>query len=403
MPTRNVLMACCLAFAWAAAIAAQDTVPATAPSPTGERDPAGFARRPASGRYVDPESRFSLQGYVTGTYADFQQDWLRNGFDAPGQLLVPRTEHGSFQYDWALFIGSKLNENLRFVVETHFVTKPDGSFQPEIVTTEAQVTWLPFENKHAFRLSLGQYWAPFAGVNDDWFSAVNLFAVVPFAARAFPLHFNERGVAVEGEFDLRGGRGLNYVASLGNGVSGMSIEDQHGFDLNDNKTVMGRVGFFPAGPSLELGLSGAIGDFRDALDPTLPAADARRYAASFGAVAADVRFSRAALEVRSYAIRSTEDLEGAADLGRWGLMAEASLRVSRSLPVLRECWLKARYDRSRLDNLGGPALEDEVFSFGLNVKPARRSMLKVEGFLHAEKDGRQLRDNGFVVQMSASF
>jgi hypothetical protein len=37
------------------------------------------------------------------------------------------------------------------------------------------------------------------------------------------------------------------------------------------------------------------------------------------------------------------------------------------------------------------------------LQPARRSVLKIGGFFHAEKDGRQLRDNGLVVQMSASF
>jgi len=252
-------------------------------------------------------------------------------------------------------------------------------------------------------LSLGQYWAPFAGVNDDWFSAVNQFATVPFAARPFPIHFNERGVAAEGEFDLGGGRGLNYVVSLGNGVSGMSLDDQHAFDLNDNETVMGRVGFFPAGPSLEIGLSGMSGDFRDGPRPDVAETDPRRYPESFTAVAGDARFSRPSVEVRTYAIRSTEDLDGAPDVDRWGVMAEGSVRVARALPVLREAWIKARWDLSRLESLAGPAEKDDAFSVGLNLKPARRGVLKIEGFFHAEKDGRQLRDNGLVVQMSASF
>lgn len=145
------------------------------------------------------------------------------------------------------------------------------------------------------------------------------------------------------------------------------------------------------------------GDFRDAPRTDLPETDPRRYPASFMAMAADARFSRSNLEVRTYAMRSTEDLSGATDLDRWGVMAEGSLRIARALPVLREAWIKGRWDRSRLEALAGPAEKDEVFSVGLNLKPARRSVLKVEGFFHGEKEGRQLRDNGLVVQMSASF
>lgn len=255
MSFRARLVAGIVIVACAARLGAQEAADVTG-SPVPESNASQFTRRPASGRYVDPESRFSLQGYVTGTFADFQEDFLENDFPAPGQLLVPRTDTNSFHYDWAMFLASRLSEDLRFVVETHFVPKADGSFQPDIVTTEALVTWLPFQNKSAFRISLGQYWAPFAGVNDDWLSAVNVFATVPFAARVFPLHFNERGVAADGEFDLGGGRGLNYVVSLGNGVSGMSIDEQHAFDQNGNKTLMGRLGFFPAGPSFEVGSPG---------------------------------------------------------------------------------------------------------------------------------------------------
>lgn len=391
-----------LLFSCGARTEAQEAA-ATPDSTAIERDPDLFKRRHASGQYVDPDSRFSLQGYVTGTFADFQEDFLKNDFGAPGQLLVPQTDKSSFQYDWAMFLGSKLSDNVRFVVETHFTPKGDGDFHPDIVTTEARVTWLPLRDKHAFRLSLGQYWAPFAGVNEDWFSAVNLFATVPFAARAFPLHYNERGVEAEGEFDLGGKRGFNYVVSLGNGVSGMTVADQKGIDANNNKTVMGRIGFFPAGPSFELGLSGVKGDFREALASEFAASDPRRYPASFSAGAADARFRRPSLELRAYAIRSTEELDGAPNLDRWGTMAEGTVRVARGVAAVREVWLKARWDLSRVETLAGPAQKDQVFSVGINFKPARRTVLKIEGFFHEEKDQRSLRDNGVVAQFSASF
>ncbi|MGE0454744.1 MAG: hypothetical protein AB7O37_10445 [Vicinamibacteria bacterium] len=395
-----------LALVLAAPASAQEPPGDAAPgeeAPATPKDPERFERRPASSRYVDPDSRFSLQGYVTGTFADFQRDFLRSDFGAPGQLLVPRTSVSSFQYDWAMFLGSRLTDDLRFVVETHFVTRDDGDFHPDIVTTEAKVTWSPFADDHAFRLSLGEYWAPFAGVNDDWFSAVNLFSTVPFAARAFPLHYNERGVELEGEFDLGGARGLNYALSLGNGVAGMTLAEQHGLAQNDRKTLMGRLGFFPLGPSLELGVSAASGRFRGELDESLPADDALRYPATFRALGGDLRLRRPNLEARAYGIRSTEELDGAADLDRWGVMAEAGVRVARELPVLREIWLKARYDRARTEGLDSPSQEDQVVSLGINVRPARRTVLKLEGFFHSEKDGRRLRDDGVVVQLSASF
>lgn len=385
-----------------APLEAQEPAAGADPTTTA-RDADRFKRRHASGQYLDPESRFSLQGYVTGTYADFQDDFLRNGFGAPGQVLVPRTDKSSFQYDWAMFLGSRLSEDVRFVVETHFVTKDDGDFRPDIVVTEAHVTWMPLRDKHALRLSLGQYWAPFASVNEDWFSAVNVFTTVPFAARAFPLHYNERGVALEGEFDLGGNRGLNYVASLGNGVTGMTLDDQRGVDANDDKTLMGRIGFLPGGPSFEVGLSAMKGDFRDAVDQRFPQADPRRYPASFSALAADARYRRPSLELRAYGIRSTEDLAGASDLDRWGVMAEGAVRLARGVEALREIWLKARWDLSRVETLAVFPEKDQVLSVGLNFKPARRTVLKIEGFFHDEKDGRKLKDNGFIAQFSASF
>jgi hypothetical protein len=383
-----------------ATAASQDAAPQAPPA---ARDPERFRRKPASGRYLDPESRFSLQGYVTGTFADFQEDFPGEDLPPPGQLLVPRTDRSSFQYDWALFLGSRLSDEVSFVVETHFVTRGDGNFRPDIVTTEARVTWMPFEARNALRLSLGQYWAPFGSVNDDWFSAVNLFGTFPLASRAFPLHYNERGVMAEGEFDLGGSRGLNYVLSFGNGVSGMSIEEQHGNDLDGNKSLVGRLGFFPAGPSFEIGLSGMTGDFRDAPNPTLPATDPLAFPAAFRAVGADARYSRPSLELRGYGIWSTEELDGAADLGRWGFMAEGAFRVARRVRVLREVWLKGRFDRSQLDTLRGPKTTDNVWSLGLNVRPAPRATLKVEGFFHDERHRPARRDNGLVVQMSASF
>lgn len=387
-----------------AAAAAQEATPTPSPSPDSPtRDAGRFKRRPASGRYLDREARFSLQGYVTGSFSDFQEDFPRNGYPPPGQLLVSRTDKSSFQYDWALFLGSRLSQNILFVVETHFVTQDNGAPVPAIVTTEAQVTWMPFENRNAFRVSMGQYWAPFAATQDDWLSAVNLFGTLPYASMAVPIHYNERGLMAEGEFDLGGNRGFNYALSVGNGVSGMSMMDQHGQDFDDDKTLMGRVGFWPAGPRFEIGLSGLSGQLRPEGQPDAPITDVHRYGASLRAVGVDVRYSRPSLELRAYAIRSTEDLDGADDLDRVGLLAEAAVRIARDVPVLREVWLKGRWDRGEGETLEGPEVKDEVVSAGLNIRPAARANLKLEGFFHKERDGRNLKDNGIVAQLSASF
>lgn len=384
------------------AAAAQEPAPTPSPTPS-DKDAGRFKRRPASGRYLDREARFSLQGYVTGSFSDFQEDFPRNGYPPPGQLLVSRTDKSSFQYDWALFLGSRLSQNILFVIETHFVTQDNGSPLPAIVTTEAQVTWMPFENRNAFRLSMGQYWAPFGATQDDWLSAVNLFGTMPYASMAVPIHYNERGIMAEGEFDLGGNRGFNYALSVGNGLSGMSMMDQHGQDVDDDKTLMGRLGFWPVGPRFEIGLSGMSGQFREQGQADAPVTDAHRYGASFQAIGVDARYSRPSLELRAYAIRSTEDLDGAADLDRWGVLAEGALRVARNVPVLREVWLKGRWDRGQGNTLEGPDVEDEVFTAGLNVRPAPRANLKLEGFFHKEHDGRNLRDNGIIAQLSASF
>jgi hypothetical protein len=386
----------CCAVALLAAVPATAQIEPELPAvpEAADRDASRFRRRHASDRYADHESRFSLQGYVTGTFADFGADHPDPGFPEPGQLLVPRTPNSSFQYDWALFLGSRLSERFEFVVETHFVTAGDGSFDPDITTTEAHVTWLATADGHALRLSMGQFWAPFAGVNDDWFSAVNLFATVPFAARAFPLHYNERGVKAEGEFDLGGDRGFNYAVSLGNGVSGFSLADQRGVDENGDKTVQARVGVFPLGPRLEVGFSGATGRLREGED-----------GARFGALAADFRYGAPRFEARGYATWSSEDPDSSAlpDLARKGAMVEAAVRLGRLVPGLREVWAKGRYDRSQLERREGPELDDETFAVGFDVRPERRVRLKLEAFFHRERDGRRLSDDGVAAQLTASF
>lgn len=48
--------------------------PSPSPSPP-ERDATRFRRRPASGRYVDPESRFSLQGDVRTLMLTAALEW----------------------------------------------------------------------------------------------------------------------------------------------------------------------------------------------------------------------------------------------------------------------------------------------------------------------------------------
>jgi hypothetical protein len=360
-----------------------------------------FHRDPPSLRYTVLDSKIFLHGFVTSVFSDFGADFPRDEVP-PGQLLVSPTDKSSFQYDWALFVGTNVSDSVRVLVETHFVSSPGGSFKPDIVTTEANVTFSPFESD-ALRLSMGQYWAPFGLVTDDWYSAENLFALVPEAAKAFPSHYTERGLKVEGQKAFDQGWGLNYAFSVGNGVGGVAISDQHSFDQDDNKAVIGRLGLFPGTSNLEIGFSVLSGTFRGEGDPGAAIDDPGRYAADFDAYGLDAVYKTARFELRGYWISSTEDLLGAQEIDREGLMLEGSWVAYEGFGLVTSLEPKIRFDWVERDRLFGTPLEDEVIAVGLDIWLRGLAVLRVDYFLHDEGDQRDLDRNGIAIRLTGVF
>lgn len=361
-----------------------------------------FERRPASRRYIALGSSAYIHGYVTGVFSDFGKDFPNPDNPGPGQLLVPATSNSSFAYDWALFVGTQVSEQVRVVTETHFVSAPSGDFKPVIAATEANITWMPF-GSDPLRVSMGLFWTPFGIVMDDWFSTENLFALIPEATKALPQHYNERGIKLEGQFAYENDWGLNYAISLGNGVSGMSIEDQKSFDFDNNKAVVGRLGLFPGVPGLELGLSVMDGTLRDKEDLDRPLNEAQRFPANFSAWGFDATYRNLDWELRGYWISSKEELVGVTDLEREGWMVEASVVAWEGEGVVTSIEPKIRLDHSRQDVLLGSDRETEVLALGADFWLIGGAVLRVDYFFHDETGFENLDRNGIAVRLSAIF
>ncbi|MDH3224582.1 MAG: hypothetical protein OEO23_12770 [Gemmatimonadota bacterium] len=382
----------------------------------------GYAWQTAGGRYLDPASFFSLHGYVNGVYAGPSRDWagVGNGqLPAPGQLLIPNTNHASFQYDAALFIGSEPNSRTSVMIEAHFVTDPSarGAAGPGGLTvafTEATASY-SLVPEH-LRLSAGLYWAPFSTLNLDWLSAQNLFSLVPDASAAFPSHYNERGIRADGAFRIGSRSGLNYVVSLGNGVSGFGIGDQIGFDTNSNQTVIGRIGLFPGlERRVEVGISGAHGVLRTDGDAARTPSEPDFYPSTMEAVGVDATVQLGGFALRSHGTVSYERLEDFQtlvpdDLRRVGFMAEASYAFTglempagftRLVPRIRFDW----YSADELDGTGagGPRVGSRTTSLGLTL--ASGSVFSAGGEYHFREElGRAVLENDrLVLKLTAQF
>jgi len=395
-----------LVAALAAPVAA-DSEEVTPSIQEGEEEPAStsaeeFERRPASRRFVALGSNAFLHGYVTGVFSDFGKDFPNPDNTPPGQLLVSPTSNSSFAYDWALFVGTDVSEQVRLITEVHYVSDPSGDFKPVIAATEANITWMPF-GPNSLRVSMGLFWTPFGIVMDDWFSAENLFALIPEATKAFPQHYNERGIKVEGQYALEGDWGLNYALSLGNGVRGMAIGDQKSFDFDNNKAVVGRIGVFPGVPGLELGFSAMDGTLRDREDPERPLDQAQRYAANFSAWGLDVSYQAWRWDLRGYWISSKEKLSGVTDLEREGWMVEAALIAWEGEGLVTSIEPKIRLDHSRQDVLFGSESETEVLALGADFWLVGPVILRVEYFFHDEQGLSDLDRDGIAVRLSAIF
>jgi hypothetical protein len=385
-----------------------------------------YAWKTAGQRRAVPLAFVSLHGHVQGVFGAPSRDWAApdpTQVGAPGQLLVPNTGDSSFQYDAALFVSTDISAHTRALLELHLVADPGGQGEAgpgglTLAVTEASASWDIYESY--FTLGGGLFWSPFGIVNDDWLGSEALFLLLPRASAAFPAHFNERGVRVDGSRALGKGFGINYVVSVGNGVSSFDIDGQGAFDRDSGKTVTSRVGVFPGlGPDLALGASFAAGTLRERGDDTAPAGDVRRYSGAFTALGGDLVWLLGDLELRSYYIRSAEALGAGGgvsppDITRQGFMAEASYRLGVALPLgnVRAIVPKARFDWVSVDVLdatgaGATNLQTGVYSVGVDVRSAGAvgAVLSLEYHVQDEIKGfaTPLDNDRFVARLLARF
>ena len=295
--------------------------------------------------------------------------------------------------------------------------------------TEATASWEMAQD--LLRLSGGLYWVPFGTVNKEWMSAQNVFSLMPRASAAFPVHWNERGVRVDGAKNFSRNAGFNYVVSYGNGLEVPDITGQIGYDRNDSKAVVSRVGLFPGmGERLELGFSFARVRLREPGEPELerPLDDPRHFGSLMQSQGIDLNLRLANATVRSYAILSSEDLSATvdedpnpADLRHLGVLLESVYLHKLSRPVLSVGALapKVRFDYAAIESLRGggtQAHRDEGYtiSVGVNIYPSseivesnaypyRNFFISLEyHFLH-ELTGPELDNDRFVARITGRF
>jgi hypothetical protein len=400
-----------------------------------------YVWRTAGGRYIDPLSVFSLHGYVDGVFAGPSRDWTvpdPTQIPMPGQLLVPNTGDSSFQFDLALFIASEISSRTRVMAELHLVSDPsgNGAAGPGGLTfalTETTASWDLVPGY--LTLSGGLFWAPFGILNEHWLGAQNIFTLIPRASGAFPMHWNERGVRINGAHAFTDKTAINYVVSVGNGVHAFSIMGQPAFDLNAGKSVNARVGLFPGlGADLDIGASFHWGQLRDVPDQMLPIAEPMRYPSTLTATGVDASFNRGGLLARSYYVFSLEsfgdDQSGARkpfNVARHGVMGEVmyALTPPRPLWVVKTIAPKARLDFISVQQFQPRATEPGghdralVSSLGFNIYPNQdyftdgdrpydnfflsNFYVSVEYHLATELNRVELSNNRFVSRITGRF
>lgn len=372
-----------------------------------------FARQTPSGHYADPSSFFMLHGYTTFTYADFQK-----GLDSvPGgteQILVAGNSSRSgkhesgFRNDTALFIGSELTEHLKGLFELHMV----GNARDPVIT-ESKIVWAPFEpgeHQPSLRFVGGRYWWPFGIHNEEWFSAANAFNLQsPAGTEVVPAHYNELGVMAEGEWVLSETLGINYLASIGNGVSSFELSDNVGsanaFDADSNRMFTGRLGLFPGIEHLALGVNFAAGALRRGLDTSFSASDARRFQADLIAYGVDGTYTYGDVSLRGYWYISEEDLDGAPveRLGRNGGTLDVVYTFLKHAPLLREVSLKGRVSTAKDATLTAGSFRVSQYGLGLNARPHEHFLLKSEFFIQDERGIDEVPNNGFTLSGTVEF
>ncbi|MBL4706437.1 MAG: hypothetical protein JKY54_18055, partial [Flavobacteriales bacterium] len=265
------------------------------------------------GNYIDATSFFSLHGYVNAVFAGESAEWTdgaMNGIGMPGQVLIPNTNKSSFQTDEALWISSEISSKTSLLMELHLVTSPSGvgAAGPgglTFVLTEANAKFKVYKN--LANIAIGTFWNPFGIHNNDWLGAQNQFTMIPYASSAFPSHFNEKGIRLDGFFGKKDKIGGNYVISLGNGYNAFDISGYGAVDQNDNKTISARASLFPLKDNkLNVGASFAAGLLSEG-DATIGDSLPGYYDFSFQSFGADAILKIKDLKFRTYLISTTKN------------------------------------------------------------------------------------------------
>lgn len=364
------------------------------------------------GKYIDPVSFFSLHGYVNAVYAGASDEWQAgnfNGIGMPGQVILPNSNNASFSNDEALWISSDLEEYGSVVMELHLVADPSGQGAAgpgglTIVLTEANLRYQIIPQYLA--VSAGTFWSVFGIHNQDWLGAQNLFSTMPLASGAYPTHYNEKGIRLDGWLN-RGSWGLNYVFSLGNGFNAFDISGYNSFDLNENKMLNGRVSVYPGmDEKLNLGFSYSRG-LLSAGDINADPNSMDFYDNNFQAFGLDLTWFIKNFKLRGYLISSREILEsnnGSINLPHLGTMGELSYSFSgANLGPIQSIAPKVRYDY--LDKSAFVALNSDTYqnlSFGMNFQIHDSYILSLDYNVFGENN-TPLNNNRFVARMSAKF
>ncbi len=366
------------------------------------------------GNYVNPESFFSMHGYVNGVFGGPSDDWKKGTFNAigmPGQLLVPNTANSSFQSDEAIWISSEISSKASCMMELHLVSDPSGKGMSgpgglTIVLTEATANYKLIENY--LNVSFGTFWSPFGIHNNDWLGAQNLFTLIPVASGAYPTHYNEKGVRADGYIKIGEKSAINYVASIGNGYDAWDISGYRSWDLNENKTVNGRVSVFPGlEDKLNIGVSIANGQLNVG-DSTFVADYSGNFVNSFTAYGADLKLKLKQFSLRGYGISSakrsvSDSLNLAYNQNMAGAMIEMSYRlVEDKLKILKSIEPKVRVDWFNEDVSTAGDDTFTTISCGANINLEKNFIVSVD-YNFLEEKRTPIDNNRLIIRVSAKF
>jgi hypothetical protein len=368
------------------------------------------------GNYIDATSFFALHGYVNAVFAGESREWKdgnMNGIGMPGQVLIPNTNNSSFQTDEALFISSEISPTTSLLMELHLVTSPSGAGAAgpgglTFVLTEANAKFKLYKN--LANVAVGTFWNPFGIHNNDWLGAQSQFTMIPFASSAFPTHFNEKGIRLDGFFGKKGKVGGNYVVSLGNGYSAFDIMGYQAVDLNNNKTVSSRFSLFPAkSRDLNIGASFAAGELSEG-DHSLSDSLIGHYNYSFTSMGGDLTCKIKGVALRSYVISTVKSYNSSSEenlVSSMGYMAELSYEIDlKKLKQLKSITPKIRWDQVSIGQFEPLQLGSEeaysCFSFGVNIHLNENFYMSSDYNILSESDN-ELDNNRLVIRLSANF